>query len=282
MAKGRKATPSRSRWDVHPAVGMVGNWVRTLKEKTGRDLDEWVALVEKEGPAGEKERRDWLRKERGLAMNSAWWIAEKASGGGTWDEDPDAYLRNAERHATELFSGARAGSRPLFDALVERGRALGGDVKICPCQTMVPFYRKFVFAEVRPTADGVELGLALGNRKPSGRLEPLARMVGNRVQHRVLLSSLGDLDAEVEGWLREAYEQGDRTQEKKLATAGPPADLEAALKRSKPAKATWDSMTPRMQSDWILFIESAKKAETRAARVARAEERLAAGKKTTY
>jgi hypothetical protein len=37
---------------------MTRKWVGTLKEKTGRSLDEWLKLIRKSGPATEKERRD--------------------------------------------------------------------------------------------------------------------------------------------------------------------------------------------------------------------------------
>jgi hypothetical protein len=67
-----------SRYAVHPGVAMTKKWVATLKEKTGRSLDEWLALVKKAGPNTEKDRRDWLKQEHGLGMNTAWGIAEHA------------------------------------------------------------------------------------------------------------------------------------------------------------------------------------------------------------
>jgi hypothetical protein len=48
-------------YDVHPGVAMVQKWVDELKAKTGKSLEEWVALAKKEGPKGEKERREWLK-----------------------------------------------------------------------------------------------------------------------------------------------------------------------------------------------------------------------------
>src|SRR5215472_18966454 len=87
----------KSIYGVHPGVLMTQKWVETLKEKTGRSLDEWLKLVKKSGPATEKERREWLKREHGLGTNSAWWIAERAEGKGAETDDPDAYLRAAEK-----------------------------------------------------------------------------------------------------------------------------------------------------------------------------------------
>ena len=48
---------TESLYAVHPGVAMMQKWVAELKGKTGRTLDEWLALVKTEGPATEKERR---------------------------------------------------------------------------------------------------------------------------------------------------------------------------------------------------------------------------------
>lgn len=56
-----------------------------------------------------------------------------------------------------------------------------------------------------------------------------------------------------------------------------PADLRKALTASPAAKATWDDITPVARRDWIAWITSGKKAETRGKRVAVAIDKLASG-----
>jgi uncharacterized protein YdeI (YjbR/CyaY-like superfamily) len=46
-----------------------------------------------------------------------------------------------------------------------------------------------------------------------------------------------------------------------------PADLKAILKLDPEALATWDAITPLARNEWICWIESAKKPETRRRRV---------------
>jgi uncharacterized protein YdeI (YjbR/CyaY-like superfamily) len=46
-----------------------------------------------------------------------------------------------------------------------------------------------------------------------------------------------------------------------------PGDLERALKRDPEALATWHDITPLARNEWICWIESAKKVETRSKRV---------------
>jgi len=188
---------------------MTRKWVATLKEKTGRSLDEWLELVKKSGPATEKERRDWLKKEHGLGTNSAWWIAERAEGKGAETDDPDAYLRAAEGHVEKMYSGGKAGLRPIYDALLKLGLALGKDVKACPCQTIVPLYRNQVFAQIKPaTRTRIDFGFALGARQAEGRLIDTGGYAKkDRITHRIPISSLKEIDEEVGKWLRIAYEE---------------------------------------------------------------------------
>jgi hypothetical protein len=58
-----------SMYDVHPSLGMYQSSLTALKQKTGRTLEEWIKLVQKEGPATEKDRLAWLKAEHGFGMN---------------------------------------------------------------------------------------------------------------------------------------------------------------------------------------------------------------------
>jgi hypothetical protein len=75
---------------------------------------------------------------------------------------------------------------------------------------------------------------------------------------------------------------GDRVQ---LVILGPepepavPADFRTALSASRGAKMLWKDLTPVGRRDWIRWIESAKRPETRARRITRAIEQLSSGKR---
>lgn len=59
-----------------------------------------------------------------------------------------------------------------------------------------------------------------------------------------------------------------------------PSDLRKALCADANAHARWKSLTPVARRDWIQWIQSAKKAETRDRRVATTGDRLASGKRS--
>ncbi len=58
-----------------------------------------------------------------------------------------------------------------------------------------------------------------------------------------------------------------------------PADLRKALAAAPKAQATWSDITPIARRDWIHWITSAKRSETRARRIDNACDMLAAGKR---
>src|SRR5262245_6485138 len=118
----RKATAAAPAYDVHPGVAMIQNWVATLKEKTGKSLEEWVRLVRRSGPPTEPEQREWLKAQHKLGTNSAWWIAERANGGGGEDSDPEAYLKAAAGYVEAMYAGGKAGLRPLHERLLALAR----------------------------------------------------------------------------------------------------------------------------------------------------------------
>ncbi|HMQ10665.1 MAG TPA: YdeI/OmpD-associated family protein [Oligoflexia bacterium] len=58
-----------------------------------------------------------------------------------------------------------------------------------------------------------------------------------------------------------------------------PSDLNAAINTNASLKKAWDQLTPLAQNEWICWVSSAKKEETRTKRILRMQEDLSAGKK---
>ena len=200
---------SESLYGVHPSVAMVQKWLAELKEHTGRSMEEWLALVKKDGPKDEKSRREWLMSKHKLGTNKASWIAERAEGKG-WEDTPEAYLKTAVRYVEEQFAGPKEKLRPIYEELLALGKSLGGEVKACPCRTMVPLYREHVFAQIKPTTNSrVDLGLALTHYKgklPKRLVDTGGLAKKDRITHRIEITAAGQIDGEVKKWLQTAYE----------------------------------------------------------------------------
>lgn len=206
----KTAAPRESPYGVHPGIAMVQKWMAELKEKTGRSVDEWVALVKKQGPRDEKSRREWLKSEHGLGTNGAHWIAQRAEGKTDENSDPEAYLQAAAQYVEAQYAGPKEKLRPLYDELLKLGKALGSDVKACPCKTIVPLYRQHVFAQIRAATNArVDLGLALAGYKgklPKRLVDTGGLAKKDRITHRVEISRAEQIDDETKRWLKIAYD----------------------------------------------------------------------------
>jgi hypothetical protein len=279
----RKSTESA--YVLHPGYNRVEAARRNLIERTGKTLGEWAEITRTTGPSDKKARIAWLKSRHGMGSNYAEWIAMSADGSD--EHDPEAY--DPEGLVAKQYAGAKADLKPIYDRLLTLAMSLGDDVSATPCATYVPVRRKFAFAQIKPTTrTRIDLALALGPTRVPKRVaatDGLAK--GDRMTHQIAISSLAEVDDEVEKWLRAAYAKGNDTRlvpEERTVTGAAelPSDFKRALAASAKAKTTFEALTPRMKGDWVGWIIEAKKAETRAKRVATAIEKLAAGHKRMY
>jgi hypothetical protein len=189
-------------YSLHPGFAMEASSMANLVQRTGKSLDEWIKLVKETAPAGSKERREWLKTEHGITTNYAMWIVDRAEGNGGADSyDPEGMVE-------KMYSGAKENLRPLYDALLALGLGIGEDVKACPCETIVPLYRKRVFAQIKPaTQTRIDMGFALKDTGATGRLIDTGGFAKkDRITHRIPITSLEEIDEEVKQWLKTAYE----------------------------------------------------------------------------
>ena len=210
MSRRANARSTKDSFSVHPSVAYIQAIIDNLPEKTGQSMKGWVELVRKQGPVADKQRQQWLKKEFKLGSTTAWIIVERAEGRANEDSDPEAYLRAAAGYVEAMYAGPKAALRPIHDALLGLARSLGADVKVCPCQTIVPLYRNHVFAQIKPsTRTRIDFGLALKGAKKrlAKRLIDTGGLAkGDRITHRIPITSLNEIDSEVKEWLKIAYE----------------------------------------------------------------------------
>ena len=103
-----------------------------------------------------------------------------------------------------MYAGGKAALRPLHDAIIAGALERCSDLKICPCQTIVPLYRKHVVAQIKPAARSrIDFGLALAGarRKPPQRILATGGLEkGDRITHRIPVSRPSDLDDQLWRW----------------------------------------------------------------------------------
>jgi len=184
------------------ADAMLGAVSRSLADRTGRSLEDWVALVDADGPdpLDQNAVRRWLKDVHGVPQNSQWAIADAAAQAAGWVRPTLAEYVDGQ------FAGAKAALRPVYDALAAALLALGPDVRVEGRSTYVPFVRGRQFAAVAAaTRARVDVGLRYTDPPVTARLEPAKGFA--QATHVVRLSTPDEVDAELLGLLRTAYEQ---------------------------------------------------------------------------
>src|SRR5262249_41994393 len=89
-------------------------------------------------------------------------------------------------------------------------KALGTEVKACPCKTMVPLYRNHVFAQLRPTTNSrLDLGLCFTTYKgklPSRLIDTGGLAKKDRITHRIELTSAAQTETDLKKVPPAAYD----------------------------------------------------------------------------
>ncbi len=177
----------------------LANMAANLEAKTGRSLDGWTGVAKASGHAKHKVLVDWLKAEHGLGHGYANLVAHKTF-------QSDAGSADADDLVEAMFAGPKAAVRPIYDAVMAHITRLDG-VEQAPKKGYMSLRRAKQFALVQPsTKDRVDLGLNLKGIEPGGRLEASGSW-NAMVSHRVRLTDPGQVDAEIGGWLRQAWER---------------------------------------------------------------------------
>jgi Domain of unknown function (DUF5655)/Domain of unknown function (DUF4287) len=178
---------------------MIASMVQNIEAKTGKSVPDWIKLARKTGFAKHGEILKFLKTEHGLTHGYANFIALKSlEPAGEASPDGDA-LVDAQ------YAGPKADLRKLYDGLIASIQKFGPDVEIAPKKTYVSLRRSKQFALIQPASGRVDVGINLKGEPPAGRLEASGSF-NAMVSHRVRVSGPKEINAELLGWLRKAYE----------------------------------------------------------------------------
>ena len=175
----------------------VASMIANLEARTGKSLDDWLALARGSGQAKHGALVSWLKSAHGLTHGYANLVAHKAFAS-------DAGSSGEAELMEAMFAGPKAAMKPAYDKVAAIVSELGG-AEFAPKKGYVSFRRNKQFGLAQPsTKDRLDLGLTLKGVEPSGRLEASGSW-NAMVTHRVRIASADEIDAEVEGWIRQAW-----------------------------------------------------------------------------
>jgi hypothetical protein len=171
---------------------------RLLKERTGEDLETWNERIRLQSFDGEATLRAWLSDYGVTGYAQSLLVMERFGYPAFMTESAEGLI--AAQYADRLVL------RPIFDALVTESGKLG-EVVVQARKTYVSLVGpRRTFARIQPsTRTRVDLALRLENQPPGGRLLP--SRIHESMLLQISLKSVDEVDDEVRGWMRSAYEE---------------------------------------------------------------------------
>lgn len=168
--------------------------ISNIPEKTGKSLEEWIKVLAAKNFAKHGEAVKFLKTEHGVTHGFANTIV-------TLSKQENSFPNNL---VESQYKGKEA-LKPIYDKLVTDILKFGDDITKTPKKASVSLIRKHQFALIKPaTKSRIDLGLKLKGKPTEGRLEDSGPF-GTMCTHRVQLTSINDIDAQVIGWIKEAY-----------------------------------------------------------------------------
>jgi predicted transport protein len=169
--------------------------IANMPEKTGKSLEEWKAVLKKKAFAKHSEAVNYLKKEHGITHGFANTIVSLSK---SEDSSPEDLVAAQYKGKEQLY--------PIYEMLKSGILKFGEDITVSPKKGSVSFIRKRQFALVKPaTKSRIDLGLKLPGKATNERLGDSGPF-GSMCTHRVQLQSTEEVDKELLGWIKEAYE----------------------------------------------------------------------------
>ena len=174
-------------------------YLDNVKAKTGKAPDDFRALAKKKGFTKHGEVMTWLKSEFELGHGHATAIAHEVL-------NADKPKAGKDEKIDKLFSGKKEKWRAPYDALMAKLLKFGDDVGISTTDTYVSLLRGTKkFGIVQPSAaERFDIGIKLKGTEASGRFEDGSSW-NAMVTHRVRITDPKEIDAELFGWLKKAY-----------------------------------------------------------------------------
>lgn len=174
-----------------------------IEKRTGKPLADLARIIATSGLTKHGELVAMLKQELGMGHGDANLLVHhvRKSDGQSAAEAAGADIGTI---VGDIYTGPRAGLRPIHDALVSAIEPLG-PFEIAPKTGYLSLRRKKQFAMIGPaTSTRVEVGLNMKDAAGTARLEE--QKPGGMCQFKVRLTEPSQVDAELIAWIRKAYE----------------------------------------------------------------------------
>lgn len=178
---------------------MAQSMFNNVLDKTGKAMPQWLEIIGQSKLEKHGQIVKMLKTDHGVTHGFANLItSEYLKQGKTEASDDDL--------VTNQYGGAKAELKVIYDTLLEKLADLDG-LELAPKKAYVSLRHNKQFGIVQPsTKTRVDVGLNLKGIEPTDRLEA-AGSFNAMVSHRVRVTDVSQVDDELVGWLKAAYDK---------------------------------------------------------------------------
>lgn len=173
--------------------------LENLKEKTGQTIEEWKNIVAQLGFSKHGEIVKFLKETHGITHGYATTIAYKVTGSDA------ASVGDGDLLISQQYKG-KENLKAIYDLIIGEVEKFGQDFEVSPKKAYVSLRRKKQFVTLSPASKTrFEIGFNLKGTDAKGKL--VAEKPDAMCSHKISLSDIYDVDEEVIGWIRQAFDK---------------------------------------------------------------------------
>ena len=175
--------------------------IENLAKNTGKTLEQWIGIVQKESLAKHGDIIRYLKEKHGMTHGYANLVAHRARGSNAGSVEDKDDLVARQYQGKEQF-------KPLYDKLLSEILKFGKDIEVAPKNAYVSLRRNKQFATLQPaTKTRFEICINLKGQDPVGKLE--AEKPNSMCSHKIKVAHIGEIDREVIDWIKKAYDHAN-------------------------------------------------------------------------
>lgn len=189
---------------IKTSAELEQEFMQTAQEKTGKSVEQWLAIIKSSGLSKPMEILNWLKTEHSLNHLQANFLS------GLYLNNGQRVYQNEAALLENQFVKCEA-MRPVFEEVSDKILTLFPDTILIPKKTYLSYTANREFAAINIKPKEIRLGVDLGSEPFTETLQK-SKLVGAmpRISHMLTIIDSSQLDEIVVAYLRQSYDRSHK------------------------------------------------------------------------
>lgn len=189
---------------IKTSAELEQEFMQTAQEKTGKSVEQWLAIIKSSGLSKPMEILNWLKTEHSLNHLQANFLS------GLYLNNGQPVYQNEAALLENQFVKCEA-MRPVFEEVSDKILTLFPDTILIPKKTYLSYTANREFAAINIKPKEIRLGVDLGSEPFTETLQK-SKLVGAmpRISHMLTIIDSSQLDEIVVAYLRQSYDRSHK------------------------------------------------------------------------